>query len=296
MIRILLAALLALPVIALAKAPQVNPALWKVSSKSATVYLFGSIHALPKGLEWRTPALIKAEAEADTLVLEVGSLDDKAALAKTFQSLALSPNLPDVLDRVPPSKRAGLKALLDKSGLPLTALKPLETWAITLSLTPFILKQLEIDPASGVEPNLTADFKAAHKPVEGLETAAYQFGVFDHLSEAAQRRMLVSSVDDMKTAKQDFGAMLRAWKAGDPAAIAKNFDKDLNTEPELRRALLHNRNANWAGWIVARLKGKGTTLIAVGAGHLAGNDSVIAMLRRQGLSVQRVGCHKSSCQ
>jgi uncharacterized protein YbaP (TraB family) len=52
--------------------------------------------------------------------------------------------------------------------------------------------------------------------------------------------------------------------------------------------LLIDRNKNWANWIGQRMKRPGTVFLAVGAGHLAGNDSVIAMLKREGYRIRRV--------
>ena len=185
--------------------------------------------------------------------------------------------------------RARFRELLDKAGIPAAGLKGYKTWAVVLSIVPMLMKEMDINPADGIEPNLTADFQSAHKPIEGLETAAFQFGAFDSLSETAQRKLLMSSIDDIKTAKVDFARILEAWKVGNERAIALNFDKDMKSEPELREVLLHNRNVTWTNWVAARLKSRGTTLMAVGAGHLAGDDSVIAMLRARGFKVLRVG-------
>jgi len=54
-------------------------------------------------------------------------------------------------------------------------------------------------------------------------------------------------------------------------------------------ALIKRRNANWSGWIERRLATTpGSVMIAVGAGHLAGPDSVIALLQHRGYRVRRV--------
>ncbi len=273
-----------------ANARDVHPALWKASSKTATIYFFGTIHALPKDENWRTPALVKAEAEANALVLELSDVGDQAKVQSVVRELALAPNLPDVLDRVPPEKRAGLQALLAQSGAPLAALKAYKSWAVfLLVIEPLVMKAIGVDGAEGVERKLTADFNGAHKPIEGLETIKYQLGIFNNLPEAQQRKLLSSSIDDLPQAKAKFALSLKAWESGDPAAIAKYFDEELKAEPELRRVLIHDRNANWAAWTLARLKQRGVTLVAVGAGHLAGSDSLIAMLRAKGVKVARVG-------
>ena len=194
-----------------------------------------------------------------------------------------------MLDRVPPAKRAGLKTLFDKAQIPPAALKGYKSWAVGITLGALLIKDLKYSADDGVEHGLTADFATAHKPINGLETSAQQFGFFNQLSDKAQARFLESVVDDAPNVERDTTKMISAWESGNPHIIAEAFDKDMKKEPELQRILIHNRNANWAGWVMARLHGKGTTLVAVGAGHLAGSDSVIAMLRAKGLKVVRVG-------
>ncbi|MBK8271550.1 MAG: TraB/GumN family protein [Sphingomonadales bacterium] len=58
--------------------------------------------------------------------------------------------------------------------------------------------------------------------------------------------------------------------------------------PELAQSLLYNRNANWTAWVEKRLQKPGTVFVAVGAGHLAGPDSVVALLTKEKLKVERV--------
>ena len=88
--------------------------------------------------------------------------------------------------------------------------------------------------------------------------------------------------------KADFSEMLRGWASGDVEAIARTFNRDLAESPALREALLQRRNANWSRWIEQRLRQPGTIMVAVGAGHLAGDDSVQSMLVRQGYRVRRI--------
>ena len=82
--------------------------------------------------------------------------------------------------------------------------------------------------------------------------------------------------------------MLAAWSRGDVNAIARTFNRDLAASPELKQALITQRNANWSRWIEQRMAQPGAVMIAVGAGHLAGKDSVIEMLKKHGYKVRRV--------
>lgn len=289
-----LAAISAISVAACGTAPAAepkaaSPAMWKVADEDTTIYLFGTIHMLPKGTEWRSPEFDKAAAGSDTLVIEtvIDESNPAATMGELFK-LAISPNLPPILDRVPANKKAALQAAITKSGIPAQAYDKLETWAAGFMLLGVQFQDLGLDPHSGVEFTLKKQFTDGGKPVDQLETNAEQLGFFDRLSEDAQRQFLVEVLNDPAAMKEQFGGMLEAWSRGDVNAIADSFNSDLNDEPELKDALLHQRNANWAKWVKGRLDQPGTVLVAVGAGHLAGDRSVQAMLESEGVKVTRV--------
>ena len=268
---------------------EASPAMWKVADKDTTVYLFGTIHLLPKDTHWRSAAFDRAAASADTLVVEtvVDEANPAETVAQLFK-LAVAEGLPPITERVPPEKRADLEKAIAKSGMPQAVLDKLETWAAAFLLLGVQFKDLGLDPGSGVETALRKQFEQGGKKIGQLETNAEQLGFFDTLSEVSQRNFLVSVLDDPTAMKREFGGMLEAWSRGDVKAIAKSFNEDLGDSPELRAALLDRRNANWASWVKSRLDQPGTVLVAVGAGHLAGDKSVVSMLEKQGVKVTRV--------
>ena len=96
------------------------------------------------------------------------------------------------------------------------------------------------------------------------------------------------AVESPAAAKQQFDAMLGAWMSGDVKAIGRTFNAEFQNSPELREALLRRRNANWSYWLERRMAVPGTVFMAVGAGHLAGEDSVVEMLKKRGYRVKRV--------
>ena len=291
--RIALAGLL-LPLAACAgaaepkEAPAAHPALWKLADSDTAIWLFGTIHLLPEGQPWRSPALDSALAGADELVLEVADVDDMMASAQALQKLGISPGLPPIAERVPEAKRAALRAMIAESGYPEGVYDKLETWAAALPLLGVTFKRLGLDPKLGVERQIGAPFRAAGRKVSGLETIEQQFGFFDTLSEEAQRALLLSVVEDSAETRAQFKAMLDAWSRGDLEGIARTFDDETQMSPELKDALMKRRNARWAEWLARRLDQPGTVFVAVGAGHLAGADSVQSMLRAKGLKAIRV--------
>ena len=266
-----------------------KPAMWMLSDADTTIYLFGTIHLLPKGTQWRTPAFDKAATSASDLVVEtvIDEANPMAAAAEMMR-LAVSPNLPPLLDRVPADKRAKLTEVATKTGVPMAVYDKLETWGAAFIMLGVTMKELGLDPASGVESSLKTEFATAKKPIGQLETNAEQFGFFDTLPEAAQRKFLESVLDDPAKGKAQFDEMLSVWTRGDVKAMGDAFNRELADSPDLRENLLRKRNANWNVWLQRRLATPGTTLVAVGAGHLSGSDSVIAMLEKSGYKVKRV--------
>jgi uncharacterized protein YbaP (TraB family) len=265
-----------------------RPAMWKLADADTTIYLFGSFHLLPSGEQWRTAAFEKALAGSDTLVLEVANLDDTSALIASLMKVAFSPNLPPLAERVPAEKRDALKAMIADSGIPTASLDKMETWAAALLLTGVTYKRLGLDPNAGVEHSLMAPWRETGKPLEGLETIDQQLGYFDHLSEDAQRKFLVGLLESPEKGRAEFAGMLNAWETGDVAGIARTFDDETQMSAELRETLMKRRNARWSEWLKARLDRPGTVFVAVGAGHLAGSDSVLRLLAAKGLKVTRL--------
>jgi uncharacterized protein YbaP (TraB family) len=82
--------------------------------------------------------------------------------------------------------------------------------------------------------------------------------------------------------------MQSAWKRGDQSVFVNMLNQLDAASPDTYRMMFAERNARWADWIAARLQTPGTVFVAVGAGHLAGKDSVLVRLAEKGIQSQRV--------
>ncbi len=266
-----------------------RPALWQVSDRDTTIYLFGTIHLLPKNYPWRTPTFDKAVTGSQTLVVEtIVDTASPQSLAGELARLGFRAGLPPLADRVSPQKRGMLETAIAKTGIPRSAYDRMETWAAAFMLLGTQFKDLGLTGEAGVEAVLRTAFLQAGKPVDQLETNSEQLGMFDTLPESAQRALLEGAIDSPTEMRSQFQEMLGAWARGDVAAIGASFNEDLSGSPELREALLRRRNVNWARWIERRMATPGSVFVAVGAGHLAGADSVVAMLQKDGYRVRRI--------
>jgi uncharacterized protein YbaP (TraB family) len=265
-----------------------RPGLWRLRDKDTTIYLFGTIHALPADMKWRTPAFDAAFRSADQLMIEIGNIDDTQAVGAELMKAGIAQGLPPLLERVPEAKRPALKAAMAKSGYPTALFNEMKSWMAAVLLLNVTMKEIGLDAEKGAERPLVAEWKAKGGKVEGFETAAEQFGFLNGLSLQGQAKFLEAAADSPEAARKEFAAMLKAWRTGDVAGIAHSFDDETNMSAELRDVLMKKRNARWAQWLAARMAKPGTVFVAVGAGHLAGPDSVIALLARRGLKAVRV--------
>ena len=266
-----------------------EPALWKVADADTTIYLFGTIHLLPKDASWETPALRSAMTQSQGLYVET-IIDEAnpATLRTLLQQLGLSQGLPPIASRVSPDMVPRLEAAIAKSGVPRRFFDQMETWAAGFTLLSVQFQALGLEGEHGVEKVLRDDFKRAGKPIGQLETNEEQLRFFDTLPEEAQRALLEGAIDDPQAMCSQFAGMLEAWLRGDVKAIAKTFNEDMASSPALMNALIRRRNVNWSHWVENRLANPGTVMVAVGAGHLAGEASVQDLLEKRGLKVTRI--------
>ncbi|MEO6388949.1 MAG: TraB/GumN family protein [Croceibacterium sp.] len=262
-----------------------GPALWQVSDADTTIYLFGTVHALPKDKEWFDGRIERAFNASNELVTEV-DISDVTGSGTELQAAGMLPDGQSLRAMMTSANREEYEAALVSLGVPVETLDKMEPWlaAMTLSLLPLL--RSGYDTQSGVEISLGG--KAGDtKQRAALETIDQQIALFDTMPTDAQLSFLDQTVDQVTHATNDLDAMVAEWIKGDAAGLARLMNAEL-TDPVLKDRLLLQRNANWAGWIQNRLAQPGTVFIAVGAGHLAGDGSVQDQLRKRHLKVRRI--------
>jgi uncharacterized protein YbaP (TraB family) len=270
-----------------AKGSIARPALWVVKDADTTIYLFGTIHVLRPDVRWLHGPVAKAFDSSQSLVLEVLT-DNKGEVAAKTARLAVDPDGPPLTEKLDPALRTQYLALLGKLGVPAQQLEPVHPWfaALTLSILP--LEKLGYSASAGVEDILTKRARTAGKTLTALESMDEQLGFFAGLPEKTQLTFLAATIDDAAKAETEIGQMVRNWSAGRPDALASEMNDSLKDMPDLAEALLFSRNRRWAHWIAKRMDQPGTVFIAVGAGHLAGQGSVLDTLAAAGIPVKRV--------
>lgn len=266
--------------------PAPRPALWKVSDADTTIYLFGTIHALPAGVNWLTGPVEAAFKASDQLVTEIPETNG-ADMQAAVISNAVLPASQSLRGLLAPEDKARLEAALASFQLPAEAFDRFEPWYAAVALTALPLAKEGYSSDNGAEETISNAAKQQGKPRIGLETAAYQLSLFDSLPMDVQKKYLRDVIDGLPKLDAELAGMIREWSAGNPDKLAELLN-DKEDDPRIAEVLLTGRNRNWTAWAVKRMEQPGTVFVAVGAGHLAGKDSVLALLARRGFKATRV--------
>ena len=270
-----------------APAPRIaTPALWKVSDKDTTIYLFGTIHLLPEGIDWYNGKLATAFESSGELVTELPDIPAGEAASLSLKLGTLPPGQ-SLRAGMNPDELAKYEGAMKSLGLPPGAFDRFKPWFAAVALAIVPLQRAGYSMDNGIETQLDKRNKALGRPRFGLETLEYQLGIFDGLPEPVQRKYLFDVIDAVPTIPQDIGKMVDAWVKGDASGLAALLNSETD-DPALYDALLTKRNKNWAVWIDDRLDKPGVVFVAVGAGHLGGKDSVQELLRKQKIKAVRV--------
>ena len=267
----------------------VDPALWVVRDADTTIFLFGTVHALDGKQAWLNDEVGAAFDASDELVLEVITPDDPKVIAPLLAKYATNVDGPTLTSKLSPRGQTALAAALKRHGLPATAFDRYKPFFASVALSALDFDTVGFTSQDGAEAVLKKRALAERKALGEVETMDLQMSFFDALTEPQQIALLEDSLkDSSEEVSQDLNRLVGAWGRGDAdevAAILRDADTD---SPALYKLLLVDRNRQWAEWIDRRMKQPGTVFMAVGAGHLAGPDSVQHFLKARGIRSARV--------
>jgi uncharacterized protein YbaP (TraB family) len=239
------------------------PAMFVVRDQDTTVYIFGTFHALDGRAEWFDDEVKTAFDQSGELVLET-----------------LIPEAPVRMPTRPPFAPGTLSVTPSASFLGTTRL------AIDAG------RAQGMNVGDGADMVLRRVAEAQGKPVEGLETLESQLNMFKKMPPAgaapAPRPGDPVDANPMDSLTRTMVELQAAWKRGDQSVFVRMLDQLRTNSPDTYRMMFTDRNGRWADWIAARMQTPGTVFVAVGAGHLAGKDSLLVRLAQKGIDSTRV--------
>ena len=271
---------------------EAKPAMWSVKGVHGTVYLFGTLHVMRPEVRWETAKVKAALASSGVLYTEIDDVGEAGmkAAQPLVMSMGLDPDHP-LSTKIAKEDVAVLDGLAKSLGMVgESAVEPMQPWLVYLTISVLPAIRAGYDPASGIDRKLQDEAKAAGKRVLGFETMADQIHLVADMSTAEQVALLHQELVDLPKSVAQLDEIVADWTTGEVEKIAAMDNDELKVKyPVLYERMLVKRNAGFAGSIAGMLKdpAAGTVFVAIGAGHLAGPDSVLKMLEARGFVVVR---------
>ena len=277
---------------AAAQAPQLVPAshkhfMWMVKGASGPpTFLVGSLHLLSPEY-YPLSAEIEQAFKQSTVLIEEVDLDEMTNPAVAMPLIGKAMFLDGrTLDQViAPELYKMVIERGEKAGLPVEALQRMKPWMAAASLTLPSMKAAGFNTELGLDKYFFDKAKTAGLERRALETVAYQFDRLDQMPPAVQEAMLKSVILDIDTKLSSVKTIANAWAKGDLVTMERLSLGAMRESPELYQRLLVERNRNWVAPVEACLSDKKACFVVVGAAHLVGPHSLVALLREKGHSV-----------
>jgi uncharacterized protein YbaP (TraB family) len=283
---------------AVVSAATAETTLWKLDADGVDFYIGGSCHAL-KASDYPLPEEFElAYSDADQVVFET---DVRELVSPMVQARLLEmgqyPEGESLADHVSEESYAELEAYCTENELPLGRLTQLKPFFLVMSLAAVEMQKLGIGFQDGLDLYFVTKAKGDGKPILGLETTDEHIQILTAFDDSLNDALIGKFVNEMEEIGPVLEGLLAAWRAGDEEKIDEFISKDLRDEyPELYKKIIVNRNKNWIAPIEALIAGGTNTMVVVGCGHLAGADSVIAMLEDKGYKFDKYKVPEASSE
>ncbi len=295
--RVLISALVAMTAWALtacgaapaaqAPAPRQGAALWHIRDADSDIWLFGTAHELPEGVQWRGTDVEAAFQAAEEIVTETDTSPPAVAeYQRLATALGMLPAGRTLFDNMAAEDRARLDRVAQASNLQGAQFTQVRPWLAALQLSAAYEATRGQTRENGAESVLIDDAREARKRRSFLETPAEQVHFLADLAPADEMRFLNTTLRQIEAESRAPAALEQTWARGETEALGAQLDAEMRAAgPAVYAALITNRNRRWADEVQRRLNGSGKVFIAVGAAHLIGDGSVVDLLRERGVTV-----------
>jgi len=286
---------LILPTQARAQNPLHNALLWEISGGDlqSNSYLYGTIHMIDRQDFYLSDPLKKAIGDAQKVVFEINmeSMNDMTAMMGIMMK-AFMPDNTSLEDLLSPEDYQIVAQHFEAMGLPmmfLSRIKPMFLSVLATNEMNYEEGGMMTSPNTvSYEMEIMKLAQAQEKPFDGLETLDFQMSMFDSIPYDIQAQMLVETIqEENEEDNSKLDTLVMLYKQQNLDGMEVLFQSDSSGLAEFEDLLLNKRNTNWIP-VMRNMMSEGTTLFAVGAGHLVGEKGVIRLLEAEGYTLKPI--------
>lgn len=263
--------------------------LWLVETPlNKAVFLLGSLHVLKSDTYPLAKTINEAYGLSQKVVFEtdLAAMMDPVVMAK-MMAMGLYPEGQTLLQNIPEEMRSSLKKKMTDLGMPMEHFGRFRPWFMAVTLTALELQRLGFSPEYGIDVHFYGRAGSDQKEIGYLEPVDFQLDLLGKMNEQDQNAFLGQTLKDLDVAAQMADDMLKSWEKGDVDNLYAILFKSFEGYPQIENRLLGQRNIDWVKKIEAMIAEDKSIFIIVGAGHLIGPGSVVALLKEKGYKVKQ---------
>jgi len=264
--------------------------LWKIQSKTNTVYILGSLHYSKKEIYPLNEKIEKAFGDSEILVVEADVNDIKKMDIQKLMERAFYPANETLEMHVSPEIYDRLVKEMSRLGIPTELLNKQKPWFLAMTLVALESLRLGFDPNLGIDKHFLSKAEGGKKILE-LESLDYQFNLLSEFSDKDQELFLLYTLKDLKIMEEELGRLTQAWSSGDTKTMEAILTRSISEDKRLSfifEKIIYERNRKMASKIEDFLRTGETYFVIVGAGHLVGAPGIIEILKGKGYLIEQL--------
>ncbi|MCZ6670243.1 MAG: TraB/GumN family protein [Acidobacteria bacterium] len=258
--------------------------LWEVQSRTATVYLLGSIHFAKEDLYPMNPVIQDAFSRSSTLIVEVNLQDiDPSDVQKQFLQKGMYTDGKSLNTSLSEKAMRILSPFLEKREVQFQRIQMMKPWLLSITLGVMEIQRLGFDPNLGIDKYFLNLAAQQNKIVQGLETLESQVQMLAGFSKDLQEKLLIYTIRDIDKMAGIMEWIIDAWSQGDTGAMEEIIFDPQEMKGDMAPVydkMFFERNEAMARKIAGYLSDGETSFVVVGAGHLVGDRSIVDLLRK----------------
>lgn len=260
-----------------------NTLLWQISGKGLKhpSFLFGTFHLLCKDDIHFSEQLKEAVKESNEIYMEL-DMDDPSTLlgGMLYMNMKDGKKLSDLYT---PEEYKKLQTYFNDSlNTSMMLFQRAKPYFLVALLYP---RMMNCESPAGVEEELLKIAKEDKKEIKGLETIQFQASVFDSIPYEWQAKELLKNIDSFSVYKNEFDEMVHLYKNQELDSMQNMVGASEFGSDKYEDILLKDRNKKWVKELNEIMKTE-SVFVAVGAGHLSGDNGLINLLKKEGYEVE----------
>lgn len=266
--------------------------VWKVSKGNDHLFIGGTVHILPPS-EFPLPKEFEqAYKESDSIVLEAKLPDaSDAEFQMSMMQQMTYGNGKTISSFLTPKTQQQLNDYVSSLGVNLAMFEHFKPGFLVTMLALLEAKKAQLS-GEGVDIFYSKQANKDKKTIAYLESAEFQMNMIADMGIGDEEHFIKSNIEQMKDFKAMFTGLLKAWREGDDKQLHKLAIIPMKEDPKTFKKLLTDRNRTWISHIERMFadNGKSTDkeFVLVGVAHLAGDKSVLTLLKNKGYRVEKL--------